>query len=458
MNNTNITNKIAEEIVFDPCVEKEQEPTISFLFGSGFSIPAGLPGVKELNKRMGEIKKEEISISPDQKSSFLNGREDPYILYNRVEKLFVQEFLEFYNKEVLSENECFDYESFYDFYLVYLNGIHNKVFQKNKVFRTNKALIKQFCADFNKKYPEFVPEKDPYNRVKDFNRTFNQLLASRLRCLNYLENKTTISSYPPYDFFINLLKDLLPKNILKIHTLNHDLLFDWLGAQHYDLYKHFSDGFELEGSPYYGDLKCSPNDKSLQKKYKIKLERYTGRYTVRDEHNTMYEPARLSLFKLHGSINNFMYRTNEEKEMYVRIKSNYDIEEYFKEVFDPENKSHFFKSLWEDVSPDFLCGRTEKTKKYSQDKLYRDLFERFEENLQKSELLIVIGYGFQDCGINGYLVKNFLDKGKKMIVIDPKNPNKKMIDKYKAIHIRCSIADLKDQNDKIMSFLKPYCT
>ena len=430
MNNTNITNKIAEEIVFDPCVEKEQEPTISFLFGSGFSIPADLPGVKELNKRMGEIKKEEFCISSVLKSSFLDDKKDKYLQYkrveklfiqeflefynkevlseneyfdhesfydfylacligirnikypkqkaleyNKVEKLFVQEFLEFYNKEVLSENECFDYESFYDFYLVYLEGIRNEVFQKNKVFQTNKALIEQFCADFNKKCTKFVPEKDPYNRVKDFNRTFNQLLASRLRCLNYLENTTTISSYPPYDFFINLLKDLLPKNILKIHTLNHDLLFDWLGAQHDGLCKYFSDGFELEGSPYYGDLYCDfPNsnrDKSLQKKYKIKLERYTGRYTVRDRHN---EPARLSLFKLHGSINNFMYRTNEEKEMYVRIKSNYCIEEYFKEVFDPENKSHSFKSLSEDVSPDFLSGRTEKNKKiFPRQALYRSV-------------------------------------------------------------------------------------
>ena len=251
---------------------------------------------------------------------------------------------------------------------------------------------------------------------------------------------------------------------MKIHTLNHDLLFDWLGAQHSDLYKYFSDGFELAGSPYYGDLYCdfpNPNrDKSLQKKYKIKLEGYTGIYTVRDGDNTMYEtPARLSLFKLHGSINNFIYTTNEEKEMYVRIKSNYGIEEYFKEVFDPENKSHFFKSLLEDVSPDFLSGRTEKTKIYSRDKYYTYLFERFKENLQKSErLVIVIGYGFQDCGINDYLVKNFLDKGKQMMVIDPKNPHKKMIDKYKAIHIPCSIADLKHQNDKIMSCLKPYCT
>ena len=147
--------------------------TISFLFGSGFSIPADLPGVKELNKRMGKIKKEEIFISLDQKSFFLNGQEDPYIQYNRVEKLFVQEFLEFYNKKVLPENECFDYESFYDFYLVYLNGIYNEELPKNKV------LIEQFCADFNKKHSIPVSDskikQDAYNRVNDFNRTFNQL-------------------------------------------------------------------------------------------------------------------------------------------------------------------------------------------------------------------------------------------------------------------------------------------
>ena len=99
----------------------------------------------------------------------MNGQEDPYSWNHRYGNLFVQEFLEFYNKKVLPENECFDYESFYDFYLVYLNGIYNEELPKNKV------LIEQFCADFNKKHSIPVSDskikQDAYNRVKDFNRT-----------------------------------------------------------------------------------------------------------------------------------------------------------------------------------------------------------------------------------------------------------------------------------------------
>ena len=153
MNNTNITNKIAEEIVFDPCVEKEQEPTISFLFGSGFSIPAGLPGVKELNKRMGEIKKEEFCISSVQKSFFLDDKKDKYLQYKRVEKLFIQEFLKFYNKEGLSENEYFDCESFYDFYLVCLIGIRDIKYSKQKALEYNKVeklFVQEFLEFYNK--------------------------------------------------------------------------------------------------------------------------------------------------------------------------------------------------------------------------------------------------------------------------------------------------------------------
>ncbi len=79
---------------------------------------------------------------------------------------------------------------------------------------------------------------------------------------------------------------------------------------------------------------------------------------------------------------------------------------------------------------------------YEGDSYYQNLFKHFEENLKSSDLLIVIGYGFQDPGINDYLEKHFLTVGKKMVVIDPKKPNSVLIDKYKITHIKKSIIDV----------------
>jgi len=393
--------------------------TISFLFGSGFSIPEGLPGVKQLNERMGKIHESEILIHTDQHALFLNGQEDRNRWSRRDERLFLQEFLEFYNENILSSLTDFHYETFYDFYSGYLrNG-------------ENKELIEKFYEEFNNRnFPDSENSRDCHNRVSDFNRSFNQLLASQLHSIKYFEDVST-SNYPPYDSFIGLLRELTKKNHLKIHTLNHDLFFDWIGNHHSDLWQEYSDGFELAGSPFYGTVSYDfPNgDQKVHKTYKVKLERYTAKYDTR-----------LCLFKLHGSIfNTIIYGGNSER---IRIKSNYAVGQYHREVYDKDSNEFRFEHLWDDVSPDFLSGTTEKTKRYVEDGHYISLFKHFETNLQNSELLLVVGYGFQDPGINEYLITNFLSKGKRMIVVDPYKPQTDIIEKYDVEYIPSGVTDI----------------
>jgi len=50
---------------------------VSFLLGSGFSIPEKLPSAALLNERLGRINEKDIFIHTDQKAFFLNGAEDP---------------------------------------------------------------------------------------------------------------------------------------------------------------------------------------------------------------------------------------------------------------------------------------------------------------------------------------------------------------------------------------------
>ncbi len=391
------------------------KPTISFLLGSGFSVPENLPSVRTLNERLKKINESEICIHTSLQAFFLNGQNDPNRIFNWDSRNFLQEFLEYYNSEILTEGEEFHYETFYDFYSGYLHS------------RENKIEIERFWNSFNEKY--FKHEEHPrdcLNRISDFNKSFSQLLGELLHRPQYFQD-VGYSDYPPYDDFVQLLLKLIEKNDVKVHTLNHDLFFDWLGHHRTKLFEYFCDGFELAGSPYYGSVGFDFNkgtNKEIHKNYNVKLEYFTDKYD---------KP--ICFFKLHGSIFNKILYTPYPLQKAVRIKTNYAVSQYYMEVFDDKKNEYKFENLLDRVDPDFLSGTTNKARSYTGDPYYASLFKHFEKNISSSELLFVIGYGFQDPGINDYVEQYFLKRGKKMIVIDPSNSCKDLLSKYKGIHI-----------------------
>jgi hypothetical protein len=356
-------------------------------------------------------------ISSDQQVVFSNGQKSSNCKYKSTERLFLQEFLEFYNSNILKDGEQFHYEKFYDFYSCYL---HN---------RENEKIINNFYLGFKEKYFKYS-KKDPdcYNMVSDFNRSFNQLLAELLHKSKYF-NDISFFEYPPYDSFINFLRELLKSCDVKVHTLNHDLFFDFLGRNHSDLYQHFADGYSLEGSPFYGEVTAvfnSNTEKEVTKRYYVKLEQFINKFD---------KP--LCLFKLHGSISNMIvYSPPTTNENRIRLKNNYAVSNFLMEKMDEKTGKMKLENIWDEVAPDFLSGTTNKIRFYKDDTHYKSLFEHFKKNLANSELLIVIGYGFQDIGINNYLKENYLSKNKPMVVIDPCEPKAELvelIDKYQCI-------------------------
>lgn len=395
---------------------------ISFLLGSGFSIPEGLPSVTELNQRLKKINEEEIIIASSQIAFFLNGQVDNNRWDNADSRLFLQDFLAFYNEKVLTPEECFHYETFYDFYSGYLND------------KKNKDVIEEFYHEFNKtRLSGTDGHRDCYNRVNDFNRTFNQLVASLLHQNKYIADISCIN-YPPYDAFIGLLKSLLNSgDTVSIHTLNHDLFFDYLGQHHVDLWQHFSDGFTLEGSPFYGRVEYNMGDpgEDIPKNYMVKLARYTGKFD-----------KRLRFYKLHGSINSTIAYIDPPAPNTTRIKSGYGVQEYFVERPNAANGEPEFAMLHNQVDPDFLSGTTNKIRFYSKDPYYKELFDHFVQNLRNASLLIVTGYGFHDSGINDYIEKEYLSKGGRIVIIDPSPILAPSLNQYNVTQIASGITDV----------------
>jgi len=396
------------------------KPTVSLLLGSGFSIPEGLPDVKQLNQRLSKIYESEILIHTDQSATFLNGQQDPNRWSGRDERIFLQEFLEFYNNEILKQGEEFHYETFYDFYSGYLRS------------HENEEVIEDFCKRFNQKHFKGSDNyRDCYNRVSDFNRSFNQLLASQLHKSKYFEDVNT-SNYPPYDSFVSFLIKLVKTINIKVHSLNHDLFFDWLGHHHTYLWQHFTDGYKLEGSPFYGTVSYNFNQNNdrpkVHKTYYVKLEQFVDKFD---------KP--ICLFKLHGSVFSIIVYTPQPNQKRVRLKDNYGVYQFYMEVVDEKTKEYRFEHLHNEVAPDFLSGTTNKSRYYTEDPYYINLFKYFENNLKTSELLIVIGYGFQDTAINDYLKKYYLGNGKPMVVIDPYKPKSELLEKYPTNYIAKSV-------------------
>lgn len=412
-------------------------PTISILLGSGFSIPEGLPGVRELNQRLSKIDESEILIHTDQRAIFLNGQDDPNRWSRWDERIFLQEFLEFYNAEILKDGATFHYETFYDFYSGYLNN------------KENIDVIEGFYKRFNEKHFKGSDDhRDCYNRISDFNRSYNQLLASQLHKPRYFED-VCYMNYPYYDPFIGFLRELLKTSDIKVHTLNHDLFFDFIGHHHVDLWQHFSDGYKLEGSPFYGMVSYdfNPNtDKKVTKSYYVKLEQFIDKFD-----------KSLCLFKLHGSVFNTIVYTPQPDQQRIRLKDNYAVSRFVMEVKDSKTGEPKFEHLWDEVAPDFLSGTTNKTRFYTGDPYYKNLFGHFERNLSASELLVVIGYGFQDSGVNEYLEKYYLSRGKHMVVIDPYKPKTDLLEKYKATYIPKGVTQVTYQEylEQIPTELKP---
>lgn len=389
------------------------KPILSFLLGSGFSAPENLPTVGKLSERLQKIDESEILIDSSQVARFLNGAEDPNRHVKPDERLFLQQFLEFYTSEVLKGEGNFHYETFYDYYSGYLNAGENK--------GEIEAFYRKFIEK-NLKKAAHVNEAPIY--VAAFNRTFNQLIAQQLQKLLYV-NDVSFSNYPPYDSFINFLSTALETYDVKVHTLNHDLLFDFLGGKT-TLWQSFADGFDLCGSQYYGEVSMDFNhaNERVHKTYVVKLQRFNNKFD---------KP--LCLFKLHGSINNLLIYTPQRE--WIRLKHDYGVSH-----FRVETEDGTLQLLHDEVAPDFLSGTTNKQLYYTRDPYYVNLFKHFESNLSASEYLIVIGYGFQDSGINDYLEQYFLQKGKKMIVIDVRRPTANVLEKYAFTFVEKSIVDM----------------
>lgn len=388
--------------------------SISIILGSGFSIPEGIPGVKKINKIISELKDDDFMIASDMQFILLKGQLKLESYIHREDELFFIRFIDWYISNV---TDVFHYENFYDFFTSFRR--HGKY---------EKEILNFFEVFKKSKEIQFTPINGIHSFISRFSDYFNQLLSNILNSEEYYDSNG-VGPERPYGVFIEYLNSLLKKGYeVNVHTLNHDLFFDHIASKHVDLSNYFTDGFSEFGSPYFGELRF--ND-TIYKKYLIRLKYFKNEFN-----------KKLRLFKLHGSVDNYI--ADVSKSDLTRVKKDWKIGEMYIE----DREKETFSSLYQNSYPDIISGANSKLLWYKEP-YYNELQVHFENNLKNAELLVIIGYGFGDDGINQKVEKFYLTSKKTIKIIDPNEVKYKFTKPLNMHLISKSIVDVSviDFND-----------
>jgi hypothetical protein len=181
---------------------------------------------------------------------------------------------------------------------------------------------------------------------------------------------------------------------LDIATLNHDLLIEQVLSNEGIKY---IDGF---GQPD-GDVRF------------FEPELY-------DKHDT-----EINMFKLHGSINWYRFRTEEDGKTIDKYGCTTTIDH--DHCKDSEGKM----MLNLDHKPTFLTGSYNKMSDYGFG-IFAKVHHKFFDRLTNCDIMIMSGYGWNDRGINGRLLEWILSSHRKRLILLHRNPETEIKQKSKS--------------------------
>lgn len=358
-----------------------QEPTkkqISLLLGAGFSVPIGYPTGEEMKERLLAFDKNQVFFMSGEMCNYVQGqRRDSDERTGYMD--CCAKLIKYYG-----ETHDFDYEEFFE-------HLKNKEFDEGEY-----KIVDEFAKKLNKQRDYIIP-----NLPSVYQDMVKYLLKDKNGKSWYdICSKEDEYILDEYKCFTDIMGKLKQKNVIHVHTLNHDLLFEFLAKRIGG--GGLSDGFDEYGSKYYRKLRCG------KEICHCRLERYTERY---NEDVVM-------LYKLHGSINYTRYdktKSEENVKKYDIVKIKYGMGFYDVQVAEDSKKC--YSSDWRSSSAEFLTGTKSKEKKYQDKTFYSRLIKKFETNLRHSEKLIIIGYGFHDKPITERILKYF--KGDQIYIVNP---------------------------------------
>lgn len=331
---------------------------IAFLFGAGVSKPAEISQTSEITKVILEGK--HIYRGSAENYLIEPTNKNNWSIYAEAPQR-VQEFLKVINTE-LSEHykektRLINYEDLYNLLDFIIRNHRN-----NSGNPSLKYLLKEI-------EPRIKKLLTPFKNIPDNNFELTELLKETNI---YIKDLVTIilsqkaKSFRGLAFLKNFITDnsFLPINLF---TLNHDTVIEQFFESEQII---FNDGFLKKDDDY-----SFWNPDLLDNNEKI------------------------NLYKIHGSVN--WHEFDEESWTDRRICK-------------VSQKMYWLKPR----KSILLIGTDNKLSAYIRG-VFLELFYRFYKSLNKSDILIIVGYSFGDKGINDQIFDWLLTGNNRMIIIDP---------------------------------------
>ncbi len=355
---------------------------ISFVIGSGFSYPRKIPGVTELGELLSKTKSDNLYYHTSQSVSRVYSTGLELSGLNRVYNEFYEEFLIFY----LGKNTNFNYEVFFDYYYsLYRSGAYDENF---------KCFVENFLNNAGRE------NYSVKNLLRNFHNIYSHLVSDFLKVEEFY-NESSHQNALLYGSFLWLINRILLGRVVNIHTSNHDLLVEDILNKSSVLQGKFSDGYTSLGSKYFAEVLFE--SAKIRVRHKVRLRFFSDEYK-----------ESLRLFKLHGSVDTFIFQAKDE----TRIKNVPGIWDYFMEETNENGGLVYSRIHADEKYPEFLTGKKSKSSYFYEKKYFKKLFNHFRNNISECDALIIVGYGFGDELINKCILDKFDFRNKLLIVID----------------------------------------
>lgn len=347
---------------------------IAFLLGSGVSIPAGLPSMHEITEKVisgvGITHCSDDSYCFGDASYYQMGFPDEYVprIIIFLKRIKIEIDLYYHRLKYRPTN----YEDLY--YIA--KQVHD-----SETFEYDNPIAKPFIDKIIPDLKVLFHSKKSEIKSKW---TLSELADESTKYIHDIV-WNMLSTPPARLDHLNIIKDFcIDEEISKvdIFTLNHDTLLEQLFSNEKIV---LNDGFSAA---------------------KNKIRQFDSSFFKLDTDNTR-------LIKLHGSINWFRYRPDggDWSNEFIGIPLNQD----FWHVKD-SNDTFLFPL---DGRPKLLIGTYNKMLSYVGG-IYSELHYQFYNILKEKNIIVVIGYGFGDRGINTKIIDwIYSDIKNKIIIIHP---------------------------------------
>jgi hypothetical protein len=351
---------------------------VSFLLGSGVSIPAGMPSITEITEKVlsGTYVKRHTDgkYYPDMSYTVMEGYVEKVVAF--LTRLYV-EIEQYYGSRPYYNSTYKPSVNYEDLYYVALQIYDSEMgVYDNPVVR---AFIDKILSDIEPLLIRQEEEIESYWRLwriaDEATHYIHDIVTAVLR-----KEATDVS-------YLSCIGDACRDggiSALNLVTLNHDTLIERFLDERGIKYV---DGF---GLPYNGYRYWSPEV------YEAHLQK-------------------VRLFKLHGSVNWFRYEPNAASGRNDPVGMAIDGKYWL--INDPNGELR-----WRDCGrPVLLAGTFNKMLEYT-NRIFADLFCQFRLVLRETDLLIVCGYGFGDQGINRQVVEWVDSSDQNVMVLIHKQP------------------------------------